>query len=67
VEAGGRADHVRSCLQGSAAGKLSIFELLDGGELPIDNGGIGERPEMLSGLELGGVGRQKQQMDMLGM
>ena len=45
AEACGRADHVRAGLQGGAAGELGIFELLDRGELPVDEAGVGERPQ----------------------
>ena len=33
--------------------------------MPIDQHGIGERPQMLCRLELGRVGRQEEQMDMV--
>jgi len=53
-------------LEGGAAGELGVFEVLDAGEVLIDEGGIGQRPEMLSRLQFGGIGRQKEQMPMVG-
>lgn len=50
VEAGGRAHEIGPLLEGGAAGELRIFELLDGGEMLVDQGGVGQRPEMLGGL-----------------
>ena len=34
--------------------------------MPIDESGVGYRPQMLSGLQLGRVGRQKEQVNVLG-
>jgi hypothetical protein len=53
-------------LEGGAAGELSVFEVLDAGEVLIDEGGIGQRPEMLSRLQFRGIGRQKEQMHLVG-
>jgi hypothetical protein len=47
-------------------GKLSVLQILDRGELAVDQAGICQRPEVLGRLELGRVRREKQQMDMLG-
>jgi hypothetical protein len=33
--------------------------------MPIQQDGIGERPQMFGGLEFGGIGRQKEQMHMV--
>src|SRR5258708_18072909 len=66
MELRGGADAVGSLLQGGAVGQLGVFELLDTGEVPIDQHVIGERPEMRGGLQLGGVGRQEEQVDVLG-
>ena len=52
-------------LKRSTMGKLNVLQLLDSGELAIDQGGVGQRPEMFSGLELGRVGREEEQVDML--
>ena len=45
------ADKVWVLLQGDAARRLGVFQLLDTGEMAIDQRRIGERPQMLSGLE----------------
>src|SRR5258708_39660491 len=66
VEARRGADDIRPLLEGGAAGELSVFEVLDAGEVLIDEGGIGQRPEMLSRLQFRGIGRQKEQMHMVG-
>ncbi|HEU0026644.1 MAG TPA: hypothetical protein VFQ25_05965 [Ktedonobacterales bacterium] len=34
--------------------------------MAVDQAGVGQRPEMLRGLEFGRVGRQEDQMDMVG-
>ena len=52
-------------LDGGTVGKLRVFEVLDGGEMLVDQGGVGERPEMLSRLQFGGIRRQEEQMHML--
>jgi len=65
VKAGGRADEIGSRLEGSAASKLGIFQLLDGGEVLVDECGVGQWPQVLGGLEFGRVRRQKEQVDVL--
>ena len=50
MEASGRANALWLALEGGAAGKLRIFQVLDGGEMLVDQRGVGQRPEMLSGL-----------------
>ncbi len=66
MEAGGGADEVRTALQGDTAGRLDVFEFVNAGKVTVGQTGVGQRPEMLGGLQLGRVGRQKEQMDMLG-
>ncbi|HET9320116.1 MAG TPA: hypothetical protein VFO27_10075 [Bryobacteraceae bacterium] len=41
------------------------FEVVDRGEVAIDQDGIGEGPQMLGGLEFWGVRRQKQQVEVV--
>ena len=53
-------------LQGDAALGLRVFELVDRGEMPMGERGVGEGPPVLSRLPLGGIRRQAQQMDLLG-
>lgn len=62
----GGADALRLALEVGTAGKLDGFELLDAGEMPVDQARVGQQPEMFSGLEFGGVRREKQQMDVVG-
>ncbi len=66
MEEGGRADEVGTRLEGDAAGGLGVFERIDGGEAAVDQHGVGQRSHVFGRLELRRVGRQKEQMDMLG-
>jgi len=66
MEQRGGADEVAARVEGDAARGLGIFELVDGGEVPIDQHGVRQRPQMLGGLELGRIRREKQQVDVLG-
>src|SRR5260370_27362093 len=66
VKAGGGADLLGVALQLGAAGELSVFEFLDRDEVPIDQDRVGERPQVLGRLQLGGGRGQKEQMHMLG-
>ena len=50
VEAGGRADEIRPALEGSTAGELRVFQVLDGGEVLVDQRGVGQRPQVLGRL-----------------
>ena len=65
-EAHGRADAVGVRLEGDAARSLGLFEVVDGGEMPVVQCRVGQWPEMLGGLQLGGVGGQEQEVQMLG-
>ena len=66
MEQGGGADEIGACLQGDTALGLDVFEFVDAGEMPVGQHRVGQRPQVLRGLQLGGVGRQEQQMDVLG-
>ena len=65
-EARGRADEVRPLLKRGAVGELGVFQVLDGSKVLVDEGGIGQRPQVLGRLQFGRVGREKQQVDMVG-
>ena len=52
-------------LESDAAGRLRILQVLDGGEVVVRQDGIGERPHMFGRLQLGGIGRQEEQMQVL--
>ena len=65
MKAGGRADAV-GCACKAALRELDLLEVVDRGEVAVDEAGIGERPEMLGGLQLGRIRRQEVQMDVLG-
>lgn len=70
MEQRGGADALGVALQLSAAGELGVFELLKCGEkcseVPIDQDRVGERSEVLGGRQFRGIGRQKQQVHMVG-
>jgi hypothetical protein len=66
MEERGGADQIGTCLEGNTAGGLGLFEVLDRREVPIGQGGVGERPQVLGRLEFRRVGGQEQQMPMLG-
>jgi hypothetical protein len=44
---------------------LRVFQLLNRGEVAVDERRIGERPQMLGGLEFLGVRRQNVQVEMV--
>jgi hypothetical protein len=64
-EGGSGADEVRALLKRDAADSLGLLQVLDGGEVLVGEGGIGQRPEVLGRLQLGGIGRQEEQVDVL--
>jgi hypothetical protein len=66
VEAGGRTDQVAATLEGGAAGALRVFQVVDGGEMAVEEAGIGQRPQMLSGLEFRRVRWEEEQVDVVG-
>jgi hypothetical protein len=53
-------------LEGATALSLHCIEGCHIGEVPIREGLIGQRPEVLSRLELRGVGGQEEEMDAVG-
>jgi hypothetical protein len=66
VEKRGRADQIGTGLQRHTASGLGVLQLIDRGEMPVHQDGIGERPQMLGRLELRGVRRQEEQVDVVG-
>jgi hypothetical protein len=61
-----RANAGRVLLESGAVGDLDLFELLEARECAIDEDGIGQWPQVFGRLELGRIGREKQQVDVLG-
>ncbi|HKW22359.1 MAG TPA: hypothetical protein VJO13_13335 [Ktedonobacterales bacterium] len=47
-------------LEIGAASELGVFELLNGGKMLVDQAGIGERPEVLGGLQFRRIRRQEE-------
>jgi hypothetical protein len=63
MKAGGGADEIPALLQGDTSEGLRVFQFVKVGEMVVDHNGVGQRPsdrEVLGGLELGRVRRQKQ-------
>jgi hypothetical protein len=60
MESRGRANKGSARLESGAASELGIFKIFDGGELAVDEGGVGERPQMLGWLQLRGIDPQCQ-------
>lgn len=54
VKAGRGADEVASALQHHGPGSLGIFQLLEGGDVLVGQRRVGQRPQMLGQVELGG-------------
>ncbi len=50
MEAGGRANEIRSVLKRDAASELRVFQVLDAGEVLVDEGSIGQWPQVLGRL-----------------
>jgi hypothetical protein len=55
VKAGGRVDHRWLVLQLGTACQLDLFESFDGGEMLVDENGIGQGPQVLRRLLVTGV------------
>ena len=53
-------------LERDAALGLDLFEVGDAGEVAVGERGVGQRPEVLGRLQLGRVGWQEEQVDVLG-
>lgn len=62
MKGGPPPNDVRMSLEPTASGNLNLLQLVKRVESPIGKRLIGERPEALSGLQLGRVGWQKEQV-----
>ena len=56
VKAGGRVDHRWLVLQLGTASELDLFECFDGGDMLVDENGIGQGPQVLRRLEFRRIG-----------
>src|SRR5262249_28622956 len=65
VEAGGGANALWLTLEKRAVGQLRVLELLERGEMAVEEWGVGKWPQMLSGLQLRRVGREEEEVDVL--
>lgn len=61
-----RANEVAAPLQGDTASGLGVLQLIEVGEVAIDQDGVGQRPEVFGRLELRGIRRQEEEMHLLG-
>ena len=66
MEAGRGADAVGLRLERGAVGELDVFEFLDAGEVPVHQHVVGQGPQVFGGLQLGGIRREEEQMEVLG-
>ena len=53
----GGADEVGARLEGDTAQRLRLFEVVDAGEVPVGEHRVGQGPEVLGRLQLGGIRR----------
>ena len=51
-------------LERNAALGLGLFDVVDAGEAAVGEHGVGQRPEVFSGLQLGRIWRQEEQVDV---
>ena len=65
VEERGGADEITPGLERHTAGGLGVLEVLNGGEMAVDQDGVGEGPQMLGGLEFRRIRRQEEQVDVV--
>src|SRR5260221_6268463 len=65
VEQRGRADQIWTGLEGDAALSLRVLAVVDRGEMAVEQGRVGERPEVLGRLELRRIRRQEEQIDVV--
>ncbi len=61
-----RADDLRLVLQYDTALDLCGLEIIERAERLIGDTFVGERPQALTGLQFGRIGRQEEQMDAFG-
>jgi len=61
----GRADRIWPLLQGDTAGRLGVFQIVNVGEMAVDQRCVGEQPQMLGRLELRRIGWQKEQVNVI--
>ena len=66
MEEGSGADEGWLRLECDAVLGLRLLQILDAGEMTVDQRSIGQRPEMFGGLQFGGVGREEVQIDVVG-
>ena len=61
-----RADELRLVLKHHTALDLCLFQVIEAAKGAIGDAFIGQGPQAFTGLQFGGIGRQKEQMDALG-
>jgi len=66
MEKGSGADEGWLRLECDAVLGFRLLQILDAGEMTIDQRSIGQRPEMFGGLQFGRVGWEEVQIDVVG-
>jgi hypothetical protein len=66
MEQRGGADEIRTGLERQTASRLGVLQLVDRGEMTVEERCVGERPQMLGGLEFRRVRWQEEQVDVVG-
>jgi hypothetical protein len=66
MEERGGADQIGTGLQRDTPSGLGLLELVDGGEVAVDQDGIGQLPQVFDWLQFRRVGGKKQQVDVVG-
>jgi hypothetical protein len=66
MKAGGRANEVTPVLQSGAACRLGVFEVVAGGEMPVDERRIASPPAVFGRKEAWGIGGHEPQVNVLG-
>lgn len=59
-----RPDKITTVAEFDASRRLDVLEVVNGGEMAVDEDRVGQRPHMLDGLEFRRIGWKEEQMDM---
>ena len=65
LEERGGAHEITAGLQSDTALRLGVLQLVDGGEMPIHQHGIGEGPEMFGWLQFWRIGWEEEQVEVV--
>jgi hypothetical protein len=65
LEERGGAHEITAGLQSDTALRLGLLQLVDGGEMPIHQHGIGKGPEMFGWLQFWRIGWEEEQVEVV--